>query len=171
MRVVLFRHGPAGTRDAARWPDDAKRPLTPKGAERTHVAALGLRRLLAADDVLIVTSPLARCLGTAQILREAFSGASVTPLAALAPQGSYRQILAFLREQKPNRTLVLVGHEPDLGKLAGVLVFGAPSPLPMRKSGACLVKFVGEVEPGAGRLQWFLGPRPLRRFAGKKSHA
>jgi len=52
-----------------------------------------------------------------------------------------------------------------------VLVFGAPSPLPLQKAGACLLKFVGAVEPGAGRLHWFLGPRPLRRLAGRKSHA
>ena len=171
MRVVLFRHGPAGARDATSWPDDALRPLTSKGEERTRLSALGLLRLIGADNVEFVTSPFARCLLSAQILGEAFSNAPLEPSAALQPGATYRRILKLLNERKQSHTVVLVGHEPDLGKLAGILIFGAPSPLPLRKAGACLIDFVGPVEPGAGKLQWFLPPRALGRLAKRKAHA
>jgi hypothetical protein len=40
--------------------------------------------------------------------------------------------------------------------------------VPLRKAGACLIRFVGPVEPGTGQLHWFLPPRGLRRMARRK---
>ena len=57
MRILLFRHGPAGERDPEQWPDDRLRPLTPKGIERTRRAARGLLRLEGRPRV-VLTSPL-----------------------------------------------------------------------------------------------------------------
>lgn len=169
MRIILFRHGPAARRDASRWPDDALRPLTPRGEERTVAAAKGLRRLLGEGPVRIATSPLARCAGTATLLAEAFGDTRIVTLRALAPGGSSHELLRFLARAKADDTVVLVGHEPDLGKFAGTLLFGAPAGLPLKKAGACLIQCVGEVAPAAGQLRWFLPPRALRRLAGKKA--
>jgi phosphohistidine phosphatase len=171
MKLVLFRHGPAGQRDPRRWPDDALRPLTTRGEERTRGAARGLRRLLGSDPVAIITSPYTRCASTAMIVAECFETGRVTEHEALEPGGSYRNIIALLGDRKPGETLVLIGHEPDLGRLAGTLLFGAPSPLPLRKAGACVLQFVGRVEPGAAILHGFYPPRTLRRLAGRKAHA
>jgi phosphohistidine phosphatase len=77
-------------------------------------------------------------------------------------------LVTWIAKRRPGSTLVLVGHEPDLGRLAGVLLFGAPRALPMRKAGACVIDFVGAVEPGEGRLHGFVPPRALRRLAGRK---
>src|SRR5207247_1847995 len=127
MIVVLLRHGPAGTQDASSWPDDRQRPLTPRGVERTRLAALGLRRLLKGPVAAILSSPLRRAIQTAEIAANALHVEHVQELAGLAPEGSYRRVVEALHKRDPAETLVLIGHEPDLGKLAGVLVFGAPS--------------------------------------------
>lgn len=169
MRVVLFRHGPAGRRDASRWPDDASRPLTSRGEERTREACAGLRRLLGDEPVTLLTSPLARCVQTAAALADAIPGTEVRRLPALAPGGSYHEVLRQLAKRGPEETVVLVGHEPDLGKLAGALLFGAPSALPIKKAGACLIQCVGDPAAGQGQLRWFLPPRILRKLAGKKT--
>lgn len=171
MKLVLFRHGPAGRPDPRRWPDDAVRPLTGRGEERTRVAARGLRRLLGSGSIAIVTSPYVRCASTARILAECFETQRVAEHEALEPGGSYRSVIALLGDRTPGEVLVLVGHEPDVGKLAGTLLFGAPSPLPLRKAGACVLHFVGAVEPGAAILHGFYPPRTLRRLAGRKAHA
>ena len=71
LRVVLFRHGPAGERDSARSPNDDARPLTSRGEERTRVAAAGLARLTGGVRA-IWTSPLTRAAGSAALLREAY---------------------------------------------------------------------------------------------------
>jgi phosphohistidine phosphatase len=162
MRVVLFRHGPAGQRDASRWPNDALRPLSPQGEQRTRLACAGLRKILGDGPATIVTSPLLRAARTAKLLAETLERSKVVTLDALAPGGSYRELIRFLAQRSPGELVVLVGHEPDLGKLAGVLLFGAPAALPLKKAGACLIQCVGEVSPGTGRLRWLLTPKLLR---------
>lgn len=171
MKLVLFRHGPAGRRNSRRWPDDALRPLTPRGEERTRAAACGLRRLLGDGPVSIVTSPLARSARTAELLRDCFRAKDVEACPLLVPGGPFRPVLAMLKARKSGETVILVGHEPDLGRLAGTLLFGAPSPLPLRKAGACVLEIVGAIEPGKATLQGFYPPRVLRRLAGRKVEA
>ncbi len=172
MRVILFRHGPAGQQDAVRWPDDGKRPLTKRGIERTARAADGLRRFVGGAP-RVVTSPLERARQTARILGEAIApGSRTETLEALAPGAPIRETLRALKDLKSGASVVLVGHEPHLGKLAGALLFGlSGAALPMKKAGAVVIDFVGPVEPGAGRLYAFLPPRALRRLARSKARS
>jgi phosphohistidine phosphatase len=169
MRVVLFRHGPAGRRDSERWPDDAARPLTPKGEERTRLAALGMAKLLGGEITAILTSPLVRASCTAAIAADALECPRIEVLDALMPGGSYRRTIEAIAQFGPDDVVVLVGHEPDLGKLAGTLLFGAPASLALKKAGACAVHFDAEVAPGQGEIEWFAPPRVLRRLARKKA--
>jgi phosphohistidine phosphatase len=169
MRLVLLRHGPAGTRDPLSWPDDRKRPLTEKGLVRTRRACDGLVRL-EGDIALVLSSPLRRCVETAECLQQALPAETLVRFGeALAPGGSWRDALRELESTSETSTVVLVGHEPDLGKLAGVLLFGAPAALPLRKAGACSIEFETRPAPGKGRLRWFLPPRALRRLARQGS--
>lgn len=171
MRTLLLRHGPAGTSDPMTWPDDRKRPLTEKGIARTHRACSGLARLEPGIN-LVLSSPLKRCAETAAILVEELDGKATLRFSeALAPGGSWRATLAELESFLEADTVVLVGHEPDLGKLAGVLLFGAPAALPLGKAGACSIDFETRCAAGKGRLRWFLPPRALRRLARHGSMA
>ncbi len=170
MQVILFRHGPAGRRDVVRWPDDTQRPLTLRGEQRTLAAARGLARLCTPIR-RIATSPLVRAEQSARVIQGALEAAQVETLDALAPGHGYRRVMEWLKGLESETCVVLVGHEPDLGKLAGVMLFGAPAALPLKKAGACGIEFVGEVAPGAGRLKWFLPPRALRRLAKVRAKA
>jgi phosphohistidine phosphatase len=117
---------------------------------------------------LVLTSPLRRAVETAELLAEACDReVPVESFAALAPGHSYRGVLARLAELGQDEVVALVGHEPDLGKLAGVMLLGAPAALPLKKAGACVISFAGPVSAGTGRLEWFLPPRALRRGAQK----
>ncbi len=173
MRLVLFRHGPAGDRDPVRWPDDRERPLTEKGIARTREAALGVLKL---EKRLthVFTSALDRAEKSAVLLAEAAELDAPVTLEELEPGGSWRALLAALGELVEQGTLdagdtvALVGHEPELGKLAGVLLFGAPRSLALKKAGACAIDFAGAPEPGGGELRWFLAPRALRALVGRK---
>lgn len=170
MQVILFRHGPAGQHDSERWPDDGLRPLTTRGRERTRRAARGLGTLLAREP-LILTSSLKRAKQTADILAEELLAPRVKVESTLEPGGSQRQLLEHLATLKSDQCAVLVGHEPDLGALAGKLLTGGTTSLPLKKAGACQIHFVGALKAGTGRLDWFLTPRVLRRVgrrAGKR---
>jgi phosphohistidine phosphatase len=169
MRIILFRHGPAGTRDAERWPDDAKRPLTARGEKRTRLAARGLRCLQEKAGP-ILTSPLKRADETAHLLAEVLGTKQVETVESLAPGGSYRKLIAAIAPYKEEDTVVVVGHEPDLGELAGFFLRkDRESPLPLKKAGACAIRFNGAPRAGAGELEWLASPRLLRRLNGKKA--
>ena len=169
MHVILFRHGPAGDQDPARWPSDVDRPLTPNGIERTRLAARGLARLVN-EVAFILTSPYERARQTAAIVSETFDKTTVETLQALACGASPRGVLAAIEKFHSDRTVILVGHEPDLGMLAAALI-GSACALPLKKAGACSIAFENAPRAGGGHLQWYVPPRILRRLAGKEVRA
>ena len=61
--------------------------------------------------------------------------------------------------------MAIVGHEPDLGRLVCALLASTNGPfLELHKGAACLLEFPGAVARGAATLDWFLGPKYLRRL-------
>jgi phosphohistidine phosphatase len=167
MKIVLFRHGPAGQRDSGRWPDDRLRPLTPRGVRRTRLSAAGVAWLEPQIDV-ILTSPLLRALATAELLKEQAEHADFEMMDSLEPGRPSPEIIELLAARPAGKTLALVGHEPDLGQLAGHLMLDASVALGLKKAGACAIEFTDEMRPGTGTLTWFLPPRALRRLGRKK---
>ncbi len=167
MRVILFRHAPAEARDPDRWPDDDDRPLTDRGVQRARRAARGLVRM-ERSITRVLSSPAARAFATAEILALELGGDMVCEeLDPLAPGGGWRETLKRLTHESPESVVAIVGHEPDLGKLAGVLLFGAPTAMPLKKAGACAID-LERPAPGAGRLRWWLPPRALRALARRR---
>lgn len=169
MRILLVRHGPAGSADAKRWPDDRERPLSPIGRKRTRKAARGIARLEPRID-LIWTSPLVRARETAERLAAAYASPppKIVVVEALAPGTDAMRELTSESRRSPGAVLALVGHEPDLGTLAGRLVGRETGALPLKKAGACRIDIAGLVRGGAGTLEWFLPPRVLRQIGSKK---
>ena len=162
MRIVLFRHGPAETRDPARWPDDSARPLTPHGVEVTRRAARGVARM-EPGIARVVSSPATRALDTASILSSSLDlGDAPELLPSLAPEGAWRGVLDWLADQPADAVVALVGHQPGLDQLAGGLLrTEADGALELKKAGACSITC--EVpEPGRGQLRWWLRPAALR---------
>src|SRR5439155_14034891 len=137
----------------ARWPDDAQRPLTARGAERTRLAARGLARV-ERSGTAILTSPYVRATETATILGEELGlEDTIETTELLAPSDAHRAMLHRLAAMEDSSRVFLVGHEPDLGKLAGFLLFGTTNTaLPLRKAGACALSFEGTVRAGAAEL-------------------
>ena len=116
----------------------------------------------------VLTSPHVRAAQSAQALKDALPDAAVGILGALRPGGRPQEILDALGEMRGVEAAALVGHEPDLGRLAGLLAFGGDLALPLKKAGACAIRFEGDVRPGAGQILWLLPPKMLRRLAGRK---
>ena len=159
MIVILVRHAVAEERRAGLR--DAARKLTPEGKEKLREAALGLKRLGVAPD-RILTSPLVRAAETAAGLAEVLAPAAhPETCGALAPGQPPQELLQALNALPAGaKTVMLVGHEPDLGELASWLLTGDPDAvaMPFRKAGAAAI----ELEEGAGTLRWMLAPRQLR---------
>lgn len=163
--LLLLRHAIALERSeaAAQGMDDADRPLTQKGQRRMEKAASGIRRMID-RPARVFSSPLLRARQTAQILAAQYSSLPVEIHEALAPGGAHQDLLRLLGQQTADGPLVLVGHEPDLGMLIGLLLCGKPRSLvQLKKGGAALMGFERRIDAASGTLLWLMPPRQLRR--------
>ena len=149
--LLLWRHGIAEDRH----PDcpDQERALTAEGRQRTAAVAAELCRLQLRCDRLL-SSPLRRALQTAEIGVAAGLAPDVAQEDCLAPDGDPRPLL----QAGTWRRLGLVGHEPDLGKLASGLLGVPAGTISVRKAGIVLLR-LGE---NGASLEALIGPRLLR---------
>ena len=163
MDVYLIRHAIADHRNPARWPDDAQRPLTAKGAVRFRSAARGLHRLVAAVDV-VLASPYTRALETAEILHDEAGWPPPERCPALEAIRAPDDALEILQERNDRSSAALVGHEPYLSTLASLLLTGREGALQLelKKGGVVLLELMGEPGPGRAVLRWSVSPKILR---------
>ncbi len=158
--LYLVRHAIAAER-GRQWPDDAKRPLTHKGAARMRQIVLGLRDLGVEFD-LVLTSPLVRARQTAELLIAGVrSKPTLEVTEALAPGEPPVKVAAMLAKHSGRCSIALVGHEPGLGELAAWLV-GAPEPFVMKKGGVCRVDVSALPPARHGQVIWLATPKMLR---------
>jgi phosphohistidine phosphatase len=156
VRVLLVRHAIAAERGV--FPgEDRERPLTSAGRRRFRRGARGISAHVP-ELALIVTSPLLRARQTAEILRQAHpEHPEVVVMDGLAPAGRTASVLRYLNDRRDLGTIALVGHEPGLSRLEGLMLAGRPESLAeLRKGGAALVEFRGAVRGGGGSLLWHL---------------
>lgn len=118
MRLYLVRHAEAATGE----PDEL-RSLTNAGRE----TARALGKQLAADGVqpdVVLSSPLLRARETAAEIAQA-TGAEAEPDERLAPGADVDDVRAAITGR--GETVVVVGHQPDCGRVAAALG-GGPEP-------------------------------------------
>ena len=162
VELYLVRHAIAAER-GPEWPDDSKRPLTERGIERFREIVDGLVWLDVQVDI-VLTSPLVRAKQTAQYLSSGLPSRPPLSIAeTLAPGHVPAEIMeAVAREARNHKRLALVGHEPDLGELAGWLL-GTKRAIPFKKGGACRID-LDSVTARHGTLCWHLPPKALRKL-------
>jgi phosphohistidine phosphatase len=162
MKLYLLRHGIAVDRIGGEIKSDWERPLTKEGQEETKAVALGLRKIGVRTD-LIVSSPLIRAKQTAQIIMEVLAKDSEMQISeALAPGGLVSDLYKFLNSFRQKENIFFVGHEPDIGRLAGTLLWTGPElHMPFKKAGICRIDIVDIPPSSPGVLKWFLNPKIL----------
>lgn len=162
MELYLIRHGIAGDRDPVKYPNDDERPLTDKGRAKTQEVAQRLAKIGLRFD-LILTSPLVRAYQTAEILQKALLCDRIEKFAALAPGGDVRDWTNWWLESrynKENSCLALVGHQPDLGDWAEILVWGSPKQKLVVKKAGVIGLNLPKVECPIGNSDLFLLTSP-----------
>ena len=120
MDIILWRHA-----DAEDGADDLARRLTAKGEAQAAAMAKWLRPRLPQQYVLLA-SPARRAVQTAAALE-----APVRTEAQLAPGASVKKILEAC--ERHGRFVIVVGHQPDLGRAAAHLVAHAHGEWPIDK--------------------------------------
>lgn len=150
MNVYLMRHG-----EAAAEQDDVRRPLTERG--RNQVEWVCRRAVAHGLSVFqIMHSGKLRARETAEILaRCAEPAAGVRETNGLDPQADPLIVKAEI--EVLDKPVALVGHMPHLGRLASLLLTGAPDREPRSLAAAALLhlthdrtwKLAGMIEPDA----------------------
>ncbi|MEB3265314.1 MAG: phosphohistidine phosphatase SixA [Cyanobacteriota bacterium] len=167
--LLLLRHGIAEDRDAAATADqEAARPLTAPGRRRTRAV---LDRLVAAGvraDRLL-SSPLLRAQQTAELAMASGLATGWDVAEPLAPAGEALALVTALWGPGPEEpawsSLLLVGHEPDLGLLATRLVGAPPGAISLKKAGLAVLvlpprqAWVAGGLAGSARLEALITPR------------
>jgi phosphohistidine phosphatase len=161
MKLFLVRHGEA--EGAAAGASDAERRLTEEGEATIRAVAGGLSRMGHAVEK-IVSSPLARAVQTAGILEEVLArrGGAGTDAGAvetsplLLGSAAPEETLGLL--EPGSSTLALVGHQPHLGRMAGLLLGLDPGRLRLSAGTALLLTAEGVPRPGATRLEGLWPP-------------
>jgi len=162
MDLFIIRHAWAAERDASAYPDDSLRPLTDEGQKRfARVVEVLVHRGLAPP--LILTSPMRRCLQTAEILAAAVGKtAKVVEEEELLPGGDPKHLLAATEKHAAGLDQVAwVGHAPDVGYLVAGLIGLDNGWLDLKKGAIAALAFPESPELGRGELRWLVTAKVL----------
>ncbi|MDC7700482.1 SixA phosphatase family protein [Vogesella indigofera] len=115
MDLILWRHA-----EAEEGSDDMQRALTRRGQKQASAMATWLRKQLP-DDFALLASEALRSQQTAALFAKSYE---VVP--ALNPDASVEQVLTAIDWPRSGKTIVLVGHQPYIGRLAATLMSEQP---------------------------------------------
>ena len=157
MNLYLIRHAIAEEQHSAG--DDSQRALTEKGGKKMRSIAKGLR-ILGVEFDAILSSPYLRARETAEILGNVFKmKTQVVCNDNLMPGGDPAQLLTEVKEKYFVDNLAIVGHEPFLSRLVGLLTaHGSPMSVEMKKGGICRL-YTDDLHHAT--MQWLMTPGVL----------
>jgi phosphohistidine phosphatase len=161
--LFILRHGIAVPHGTPGIPDD-ERPLTSKGERRVREVGRGLAALQIEVE-RIVTSPLPRALRTAQIVARELGLLDKLETAKILSAGADPHSLRnWLRERSEDR-LMIVGHNPDLSDLFGLLILGGVGRFPFELKKGGLAALTATPKTGTHfQLEWTAPAGLLRRL-------
>jgi phosphohistidine phosphatase len=150
--LILWRHAQAHLlRDGE---VDLERRLTQKGERQAQRMAAWLNQRLP-DSTRVLVSPAQRCQQTALAL-----GRSFKTVDALGPECGAEDLLQAARWPTATEPVLLVGHQPTLGRVAAQLIAGVPQDWSVKKGAVWWLR-QRETEQGGGMevtLQAVQGP-------------
>lgn len=127
------------------------------------LAALGR---LGLRPSLILTSPLERARQTAALTAQGLGG-TVEACDALGEAFSAEGVLTCLAACPSEATVVCVGHEPYLSRLAALLLHPEGTVrLRLARSGVIALECSGKARPGDARLLFAVSPQELLPLLG-----
>lgn len=128
MDLVLWRHA-----EAEPGEPDHGRKLTSKGEKQARRVAEWLHNRLP-DSSKIYASPARRAQQTANALA-GVAHRKIKTLDALAPSATAEEVLEAIGWNGGKGTLVVVGHQPTLGRIASRVITGEEKDWPIKKGG------------------------------------
>ncbi len=168
MNLYVIRHAIAVDEGTTEYEQDSQRPLTDKGKKKMRQIAKGLHALGVKFD-LILSSPYVRATETAEILADVFKMKQNVELSDnLIPMGDPDLLIAEINEKFSVDSIALVGHEPELTHLIGLLISeNAAMDMTLKKGGVCSLSTDDLHHTRKATLEWLLTPGILVELGDK----
>jgi phosphohistidine phosphatase len=147
MDLILWRHA-----DAEPGVHDEERKLTAKGKKQAKRVAAWLRKQLP-TDVAVLASPARRAVQTAEALTDRFE-----TLAQLGTRASARDLLEAAGWPERMGSVVVVGHQPTLGRTAAFALTGVYADWSFRKGAIWWLASVDDEEGRRTVLRAVISP-------------
>ena len=158
--IYIARHAWAGQFGDPGWPDDSLRELEPEGIERFARMVEALAERDFAPEI-VATSPYTRCAQTAAIIAQhTHRRPEVVELEALEPGTDFEALLRWSRECDC-REICWVGHAPDVGVMAAMLLGDGQANIRFAKGAVAAIRMFSEIDYGAGELYWLATAKSL----------
>ena len=122
MELLLWRHA-----EAEEGSDDLNRPLTERGQRQAKQMAEWIKRN-APKEMRILVSPAVRTQQTAAALDLPFE-----TIRKIGPEACVSELIAASGWPTANGTVLIIGHQPTLGRLAALLLGGAEAEWSIKK--------------------------------------
>ncbi len=169
MKIYVIRHAIAVDEGTPGYESDSERPLTDKGRKKMRQIARGLHSLGVEFD-LILSSPYVRARETAEILAQVFKvKKKIAFTENLIPFGNPELLIGEINESYAVNSIALVGHEPHLSSLVGILAAeSAKLDITLKKGGVCYLS-VDDLHhrEHCATLEWLLTPGILTEIGEK----
>jgi phosphohistidine phosphatase len=168
MNLYIIRHAIAVDEGTSDYESDSERPLTNKGRKKMRQIAKSLRNLGVEFD-LILSSPYVRARETAEILADVFKMKKKIVFSDnLIPMGNPELLITEVNEKYSVDSIALVGHEPHLSTLVGLLVAeNAKIDVTLKKGGVCYLSADDLHHEHRATLEWLLTPGILMEISDK----
>jgi phosphohistidine phosphatase len=158
VEIYLVRHAEALERREGL--EDSLRHLTLKGRRQAAKQARRLKKNKVRPE-LIMTSPIVRAVQTSELLAlQVGKGSVIAAHSSLAYDAEAEGVLKMIREAGKLKSLMLVGHEPQLSRVAAFLL-GFEHIAPLQKGSCLALSWKPEKEGSHAVFQWYAA-------AGKK---
>jgi phosphohistidine phosphatase len=146
--------------------DDSQRPLTEKGREKMEKIAFALKKMNVKPDC-IVSSPYKRARQTADVLATVLKyKRDLAFNDVLVPMGNANNIIGEINEKYNVDELILVGHEPCISGLIGVLTVSNPDmSINIKNGGVCCLSSDDLRVDRRAVLEWLLTPKLLSELS------
>ncbi len=163
MKLYIVRHAIAEERSKNIHVND-DRPLTTIGIRKMKKNAEGIMKIVP-SPLRIISSPLKRAYHTSEIIVSIFKKPiSITLSDDLLPNASVENLVQLCKGYNNNDNVMLVGHEPSLGKFLSTILQQKIQSLQLKKGSICCVEFNVEF-PKRSALLFYIPPRILRTLS------
>ncbi|MBK7646947.1 MAG: histidine phosphatase family protein [Betaproteobacteria bacterium] len=122
MELLLWRHA-----EAEDGEDDMKRRLTERGEKQARMMASWIRERQP-KDLRIIVSPSVRTQQTAEALKLPFE-----TLRKIGPDACVSELIAASGWPAARGSVLIIGHQPSLGRMASLLLAGQESEWSIKK--------------------------------------